>query len=173
MVMLCLYNKNIILAAPTLRNIKNAIDVFKDKRKNLTQLRALPGLHNLPQYTIMAAAVDDLGSIADSKSTAGILKNTKMLALLLGEQKKKVKLNINLTAVSVNAAEQMKQMINGIKAVFALGASGSDPKAADLINHIKVAGDGHMVNISLDYPINKLFETIKKLNANVDITVNK
>lgn len=170
----CLYDKSTIIVGSNINSEKNAIDVLTGKRENIADSKTLTEMTKLPAGTIAALAINNISSMMGTVPQAEILKNTKMLAVLIGEQEKNLKLDIKLTAASDEAASQMSQMISGTKAILALGAMDSDPNAAKLLNSITVINKNKNVGITLKYPVSKISDMIKNIDIfDIDVKSDK
>ncbi len=83
--------------------------------------------------------------------------------IVLGEKGEQLFLNLALKAKEADVVRQIAQVLEGIKAVVALGQS-ENKDLLELVQSIKVASTEKMVTVNLEYPLAKVMGKIEELS---------
>ena len=94
---------------------------------------------------------------------AKILKMAEGARLVLGEKGELIFLNLALKAKEAEVVRQIAQVLEGIKAVVALGQS-ENKELLELVQSINVASTEKMVTVNLEYPLAKVMDKIDELS---------
>ncbi len=97
------------------------------------------------------------------------------LSLVLGENSTDLQLAIAAGFVSAEKASTMRKQIKGLQAFAMIGLSDDDGKSpsqkedlamlSELVQKIRIGGDGKQVTLDLDYPADKLAQAFAKVVA--------
>lgn len=162
---------SLIVLSQTSEAVKLALDVLDGETDNLADTDKATYFDSMPENTIIVAGAEGLGELAGDNANAAILKNTNMLAFIVGEKEGNFKISLNLQAKTPELAIQMQQMAQGFMALAALKANEIDG-ATPLLNAIKIETTDNNVSIDFAYPSKQLFELIKKHSDNVEINID-
>jgi hypothetical protein len=156
-----LYNKDLIIIGAKLSAIEHAIDVIEGK-----QPRAADSFFgNRPIHsnnTFMQAIAYNVPNIVGKNTGDLILKNTNRLALEISGNEKNIFANINLTAVSKEATEDIRKLLDGIIAYLTL-AGEDKPELAELARKIQISSNENSVQINFEAELEKIKQPIEQL----------
>jgi hypothetical protein len=95
------------------------------------------------------------------------------LSLVLGENATDLQLAIAASFVSAEKASTMRKQLTGLQAIAAIGLSNDDGKSAEekenmemlaeLVQKIRIGGEGKQATLALEYPADKLAQAIAKV----------
>ena len=110
----------------------------------------------------------DATKMEKSKGDVGI----EALSLVLGENATALQLAIAAGFVSAEKASTVRKQITGLQAFAVIGLSDDDDKSpeekenmallAELVQKIRISGEGKQVKLDLDYPADKAVKAISK-----------
>ena len=110
---------------------------------------------------MMIAAAERLSELTEEKDHAAIMKNSKLMAVVVAENDGNMKLKIDLTAENVEAATKIEQVVLGIQAFMTLSQK-ENPDTLSLIQATALQRNENQLALTFQYPSEKLFEMIKE-----------
>lgn len=113
----------------------------------------------------------DAAKMPNTKQEVGV----EDLSLVLGENATDLQLAIAANFVSAEKASTMRKQLQGFQALSMMGLSNDDGKSpeekeemgtlAELVQKIRIGGEGKQATLDLDYPADKLAQAIAKVVA--------
>ena len=162
---------NLIILSQSGKSVELALDVLDSKAENITTTDKLLPLETMPEETIIVAAAQGIGELAGDNAEAAILKNTNMLAFIVGEKEGNFKISLNLQAKTAELATQIQLAAQGFMAFASLKANEIEG-VAPLLNAVKIqTNEDNVISIDFSYPSKQLFELIKSHTDNIDISI--
>ena len=161
--------EELIVISQSKDTVTAMLDLIKEPSKSIAnaQNNALTGLSEAPEGAIMIAAADGLSELTEDKDHAAILKNSKLMAVIIGENNGNMKLNIDLIAENAEAATKIEQVVRGMQAFMTLSNT-QQPEINSLIQATTLQRNDNQLALTFQYPSAKLFEMIKAKH-NIDI----
>jgi len=111
----------------------------------------------------------DAAKMPNTKQEVGV----EDLSLVLGENATDLQLAIAANFVSAEKASTMRKQLQGFQALSMMGLSNDDGKSpeekeemgtlAELVQKIRIGGEGKQATLDLDYPADKLAQAIAKV----------
>ncbi|MHC4642418.1 MAG: hypothetical protein ACYS32_12310 [Planctomycetota bacterium] len=142
----CFYKDDLIVMGSGLDSVKQAVDVLEGKAKSATS-------EIVSQTTLSAkgaffhAAGIRVGEMVEGEDPqAAALKQSDQIGIAIGEDEGKFYINVGLIAKSQEAAQAIKQMLEGIIAFVSL-PNEEQPLLAELVKKIKVSCEQSKVQV--------------------------
>jgi hypothetical protein len=107
------------------------------------------------------AVAEGFSQNADVPPQARILQMTDGARLVLGEKGGSIFLNLALKTRDAEVTSQVKQVIEGMKALVSLGGQ-ENPDLNRLVNSAKVSDSDRLVTLSLEFPVAGVIEKIEQ-----------
>jgi len=164
--------EELIIISQSKDTVTAMLDLLKDPSRSIDQAQdnVLSGLTETPEKAIMIAAADGLSELTEDEGHAAILKNSKLMAVVIGENDGNMKLKIDLIAENVEAATKIEQVVLGIQAFMTLSQK-ENPDALLLIQATTLQRNENQLALTLQYPSVKLFEMVKE-HQNIEIQLS-
>jgi hypothetical protein len=142
------FKDDVMVFSSTADNVKKALDVLKGDAKSLDAKKDSPLAQATPAGTMFVARAMDI-SQAEAICKSPLVKKSKQFSLVKGENEGKVFTDASLVADSKETAEEMKQVVDGLRAMALLHA-GSDEGIKKLIDQVKVSVQDSTVSVHFD-----------------------
>ena len=152
----CFYGDGMILMSDKLDTLKLAVDVLDGTKP------AGSALVKEPAKGAFLYASADLAQ-SDDKNVSQLLSNSEAATAFIGERESNLVVSVNLTAKTAQQANDIKNMLEGLKSLGRLGA-GDLPTAAGLIQKVQVTVDGTKILASFAHDSKTLLQTLQKLD---------
>jgi len=153
----CFYNADLILMADKPETVQLAIDVLDGVKP------AGSALVKSPVKNSFLNASANLG-LSNDQNASRLLSNTEAATASAGESNGVFNVTMNLVAKTAEQGAQIRQMVEGVKAMAALGAA-ETPTVGKLLQQVKVTADGPRLTAIFDHDSKDVIETLKKLDA--------
>jgi hypothetical protein len=150
------HGDGLIVMGDKLETVKMALDVLDGAKPADSPLVKEPA-----KGAFLYASADLAQS--DDKNVSQLLSNSEAATAYLGERDGNFVVSLNLAAKTPEQANQLKSVLDGVKAFGQLGAR-ELPTAANLISKVQVAVDGNKVVASFTHDSKTLLQTLKKLD---------
>lgn len=134
--------------------IKKALDVLKGDGKSIKGTDS-PLTVDVRDGTFFRGAAVDLGGLRERPGFAS-LPQTNRITVAMGEDAGKFFLNADVVAQNAEVAQQIKNVIEGFRSMFALQVGEQNQDAAELANAVKVQTDDNKVTINWEVESEKL-----------------
>ena len=154
------FKPNILVFAETVEDVKGALDVLDGKATSLYG-RKSPLTEAIPAGTTILARAVDLSS-ADCDSA--LLKQSDTINIVMGEDQGRSFLDAALLTKSAQAADQIKQIVDGARALAQL-QHGGDAQIGKLLGQIQVQESGTMVSVALRAPAEDVATVLEKVES--------
>ncbi len=150
------FKPNVLVFAGCSSLIHGALDVLDGKSPGITDEKS-PLAGRLPPGATLIVRASAIGS----QIKCPILKEADSLRVTLGENQGESFYRARLTMKSTEAADQLKAVVEGFKAMVGL-THGSDAAAMKLVNAIKVTTQDKAVRIAWSAPAEEVWMAIEK-----------
>ncbi len=141
--------------------VKKSLDVLDGKAKNARQKKMFRLLRKAPEGTIVSAAANGLGKMAEQWDQGVMLKNTKQSCLFIGEAEGNLFIDVNLEATSSKTATELTQLIQGVIALLNL-AGKDQPQVSELAAAIKLTTKKKLVQVHFEQDVEKIAALLKE-----------
>jgi predicted transposase YdaD len=150
---------DLIVISQSKDTVTAMLDLLKEPSKSIAnaQDNALTGLSEAPEGTIMITAADGLSELIENNHHTAILKNSKWMAVIIGENDGIMKLNIDLIAETTETTTNIEQVIRGMQAFMTLNQN-QQPEITQLIQATTLQRNENQLALTFQYPSVKLFE---------------
>ena len=154
--------EDLIVISQSKDTVTAMLDLLKDPSKSIGHAKdnVMTGLSETPEGTVMITAADGLSKLTENNDHVTILRNSKFIAVVLGENNGNMELNIDLIAENVEAAIKIEQVILGIQAFMTLDQN-QNPDITTLIQSTMLQRNDNQLTLTFQYPSVKLFEMMK------------
>jgi len=151
--------EDLIVISQSKDTVTAMLDLLKEPSKSIAnaQDNVLTGLSEAPEGAIMITAADGLSDLIENNHHAAILKNSKLMAVIIGENDGIMKLDIDLIAENTEAATNIEQVVRGMQAFMTLNQN-QQPEIASLIQATMLQRNENQLALTFQYPSVKLFE---------------
>ena len=156
----CFYDDQLIVIGPSKTMVQAALDVLDGTSPNLTAGTPLAGLQAIPDGTFFHLAARGFDASVTDKPKAAVLKHADQLSFYLGERQERVFAESFLIAPSVEHADTIYQVLQGLIAFGSL-AGENHPILADVVGDIRLGLADDMIECVLEYPSQKVFDFLK------------
>jgi hypothetical protein len=150
------FKPNVLVLAGCDKAIEGALDVLDGKSPGITDEKSPLGGHLAPGAILIVRA-----SAVGPQVKCPILKDADAFRVTLGENKGESFYRARLTMKTTEAAEQVKAVVEGFKAMVGL-THGSDAEAMKLVNAVKVTAQEKAVRIAWNAPAEEVWTAIEK-----------
>ncbi|MEN6496469.1 MAG: hypothetical protein ABFD16_19460 [Thermoguttaceae bacterium] len=154
------FSNNVLVFGNNVDVVKKALDVLDGKAPSLDGKKDSPLAQALPAGTMFVARAVGL-SEADSVCKSPLVKKSQWLSLVKGEHSGEVFTDGTLVTDSKEIAEQVKQVVEGLRAMALLQHSDKDLQG--LINELKVSVDGKTVKIAFHASADSVASKVEKV----------
>jgi hypothetical protein len=153
---------SLIVISQSEQSVQASVDLLAGQVNSLAGQADAPlgTLVETPENAFMVIAADGLAELNKDKQHAAILQNSKMMAVVVGENNGDLYLKVNLTAETDEAAMQIEQVLVGIKSFIALKYV-NEPEIMSLFQATTLQRNENKLSMTVQYSSAKLFEMIK------------
>ncbi len=138
---------------------ENAAKVLEGKAPNLTSGAAFGGLGDLKEAFFLLAVAEGFNLGNNLPPQAKLLQVADAGRVALGESANEVFLSLALRAKTPDIVAQMQQVVQGLIAIGSLSQP-QDKDLGRLLQSIKVSTADNIVNVRVDYPVDKAVEQL-------------
>ncbi len=153
-------NTGMLMWARNESAIKNALDTFRGKKKNMTASSLMSQMKDIPGDAFLRAAANNIAALADDDEASMILKNTGMALFIAMERNENLKLNLRLTTDTPETAKNIEQIVNGFMGMAKMQKESKDPWW-DLLDNLKTKLKGNILQFELTYPSKALLAMLE------------
>ena len=150
------YKPNVMVFAGCIEAVKSALDVLDGKASGITGRDSPLAGRTLPGTIFLARA-----SAIDPNTRCPVLKQAESFRVALGEDKGQSFYRARLTMKSTAAADQVKAIAEGFRAMVSL-MHGSDAQVMKLLSGLKLSGDGKKFNVRWSASADDVWPVIEK-----------
>lgn len=154
------FKDDVLVFGSTVDKVKQALDVLKGEASSL-EGKDSPLAQGTPAGTLFVARAIDLAE-AEAPCKSPLVKKSKQLSLVKGEHEGQWFVEGTLVADSPDVADQVKQVIEGARAMVLL-QHGTDDESKNLINQFKVNVQDSTVKIEFRAPADAVAKKIEKI----------
>jgi hypothetical protein len=151
------FGDNVVVMSDQIDTLKLALDVLDGAKP------AGSPLVKEPAKGVFLSISADLAQAGD-KNVAKLLSTSEPATAAVGEYENKLVVDVNLTAKAAEQANQIKAMLDGVKAFGKVGIASDLPTAAALLDKVTVTADGAKVFARFSHEANTVLDTLKKLD---------
>ncbi len=151
-----------VVASKSRAQIESFRDALSGKAKTGGASEAFSGYAKVANSFFFLAVAEGFNETTALPPQAKILKMAEGARIVLGEKGEMLFLNLALKAKEAEVVRQIAQVLEGIKAVVALGQS-ENKELLELVQSIKVASTEKMVTVNLEYPLAKVIGKFDEL----------
>ncbi len=150
---------NLLVFAPTVDQIKPALDVLDGKSPGLAGKQSSLTANTPAGTMVLVRAIGLAGAKLPLKSP--LVTECEAISLLIGEQDGKVSAEGKLLAKSKETAEQIKAIVEGGRAAAELRA-GNDAEATKLVKMVKVNLADTTLSVEISAPVDDVWALAEK-----------
>ena len=156
----CILKERLVVMSSGLDAVKQAVDVINGSAKNAAgRLFSLESKAN--EGVFFQAMATNVGKIIGQQEGAAVLRKADELGLILGENDKKIFCSIGLSAKTVDVAQNVKKMLDGMIALTLL-AGEDQPKLAEFAGHLEPSCEGNTVRLRFELDSQSVFDFLKE-----------
>ncbi len=144
---------DLLVLGANLELVIGALDVLNDKAANLTAAKG-EFAAKVPEGAIWLLRVKDVGDSRIAKR-CGIFQAVETVNYDEGQRGSQWFGNLRVVAKSKTDAEDLKKILDGLTAAFALHFR-DRPKLAEILRHMQVATDGNVTVVTFNESVDKL-----------------
>ena len=155
---------DLIVISQNKDQVKAFVDLKAGKGISLATQKDAPlaTLSKAPKDAIIVMAANDISELNRDKQHDVVLRNSKFMAVVAGEDNGDMYMSIELIAESNESATQIEKMLAGIKAIAEMQTS-NNPELLAVINSINFTRNESQLVLSVQYPSVKLYNMMKKM----------
>lgn len=161
------FRPDVIVFGGSLDEVEAALDVLDGTKPNLAG-KDSPLAAKVPAGTFVLACVAGLDKAKDLPNEPPMLKQVKAITLAIGENDGDSFMTGRMTVKKPEFAEQMKQIVEGARAM-ALMAHNGDAEAAKIINALKIDIDDIVIELKWEAPVDEFLNFLKKVEEKKQI----
>jgi hypothetical protein len=123
-------------------------------------------LSEAPQSAFVRAAVVDVSDLTKYAPKTMVLDSASVGFFMALEARDNLSMLLKLVTESAQKAQQMQQIITGLKALASLKAFDKDDDVSEimeLLNGIAITTEGSRLVMSFDYPVDKIGQLVHKM----------
>lgn len=156
------FKADVLVFASSVDEVKKALDVLAGKGKSLSGNESALTADVPAGTTFLARAAGMAGANLPVKSPA--LKKTEQISIAMGEHEGQGFYQSKLVAEDEATAQQVKEIVEGGRAMVAL-QHGQDPDAKALLDALKVDLSNNTLSVDFRAPVDRIWEAAKKARA--------
>lgn len=146
---------------------EQAAKVLQGKAANLKSSKAFSDFPEIRKAFFFLGVAEGFSADTELPPQARLLQLADGGRVVLGEDADQVFVSMGLRAKSSEVVTQMQQVIQGVIAMGSLGQP-DDKDLAQLVQSVKVTADKNVVNVSVEYPVEKVIQRLGEQKANAD-----
>lgn len=157
----CVYKGNTVVLGAGLEAVGHAVDVLNGSAANASKgvfEQAVLGAKG----AFIQVAANAVGDMADHKSGAAILNQTDELGGAIGEDAGQLYVNLSLRAESVQVAQNVKKMLDGMIAFLSL-AGGEHPALAELAKKLNLSSTDRTITLYFESSTESVVTFLKEI----------
>jgi len=139
--------------------VQKAADVLAGKAANLKSSKVFSEFADVKKTFFFFGVAEAFNSDAVVAPQAKLLQMADGGRVVLGEHADQLFLDLALKAKSSEIVTQMQQVVQGIIALASLGQP-ENKDLAQLVQAVKVSADDRIVNVSVEYPVDKVIQKL-------------
>lgn len=145
----CFVSTELAVFAANEERLRLALDTLDGRKPNLMANEAFADINPVAKKPFVIMQAVGVNTLAKGQQQAAALQNTEALRLMITEAPatKNVALDIELTSVSPDAADQMSRMLQGMQAMAQMQGA-NNPEMFDLANTFKIETKGKKVTLN-------------------------
>lgn len=155
----CFGRDDLVIISPNEDAVKTALDTLSGKKSSLAA--AMTDMQIKGDGFIFVAAARGLNEMKGIHPKAAIAKKIRDASASLNESEDKFQGSLNVRTQDVETAEQLLQMVQGIKALGLLGAE-ERPDLAKIAQTVETESNGATVSVSLSCPTETVVAFLRK-----------
>lgn len=163
-------NKTTAVIAPSRELAQGGIDLVRGKgaaKKLPSQIDEISKKVKAP-FLVAYADVDGLEEVIEDPNVNDMARE---VAIVVGEMEENLVLSVQLVAQSVETAEHLHNMFNGLIGFAALGQE-ENPELKDLIKALKVSRKESTITVDFNMPVDKILEAVDPALENLDVDLD-
>jgi len=160
----CILEGRFVAISAGLDALKQAVEVLKGSAENAAGLSSKLEAQ-VDSGVFFQALATDVGETVSHKPGAVMLRQTDDLGLVIGEQQNKAYCSVGLSANTAEAAQHVKQMLEGIIALAAL-AGEDQPGLTELAKHLHLSCEDKTVHLRFEADSKALLDFFKAQHGN-------
>ena len=155
-----------IVVSKSRKQIEEVRDVLAGKAK-AGKGEAFSGYAKVPNSFFFLAVAEGFNDNAALPAQAKILKMAEGARIALGEKADLVFLNLALKAKDPDVIQQIRQVVEGMTALVALGQS-ENKELLELVQATKVSSTDKTVTVNIEYPLSKVFGHLEGMSHKLE-----
>jgi hypothetical protein len=159
------FKSNVLVFGSGVDEVKLALDVLAGKAKALAGQQS-PLTAEVPAGTTFLARAVGLGE-AKMPVKSPALKKTERISIAMGEHEGQGFFQGELVAEDQQAAQQVKEIVEGGRAMVSL-QHGEDPDVKALLEALKVDVSDKTVSVQMRAPVDRIWQVAKKAKAEME-----
>jgi len=144
-----------VVLSKSRQQIEAIRDLLEAKARSGKGNKAFSGYAQVPNTFFFLAVAEGFNDNAPLPPQAKILKMAEGARIVLGEKAENLFLNLALKAKEPEIVQQIGQVLEGMKALVALGQS-ENKELLELVQSTKVTSNDKMVTVNIEYPLAKV-----------------
>lgn len=163
-------NKTTAVIAPSRELARAGIDLVRGKgaaKKLPSQIDEISKKVKAP-FLVAYADVDGLEEVIEDPNVNDMARE---VAIVVGEMEENLVLCVQVVAQSVETAEHLHNMVNGLIGFAALGQE-ENPELKDLIKALKVSRKESTITVDFKMPVDKILEAVDPALENLDVDID-
>ncbi len=149
------------IASKSRESLEKAVAILAGERPNLTSTSSFEGYPATTFGFFMLGVAEGLVQDADLPPNAAVLKKAEGGRLVIGEKGDNLAVKLDVKTASVEVAQQIQQVAQGLLALGALNAD-QKPDLGTLVQGASVTQNGALVSVSVELPVAKVLNRIKQ-----------
>lgn len=145
-----------VVVSKSRKNIESLRKLLEGQGKGGRRSEPFSGYAKVPNTFFFLAVAEGFNDNAALPAQAKILKMAEGARIVVGEKADLVFLNLALKAKDPEVIQQIRQVIEGMTALLALGQS-ENKELLELVQATKVSSTDKMVTVNIEYPLEKVF----------------
>src|SRR5438105_5932484 len=160
-----------IVVSKSRKQIEEVRNILSDKAR-IAGHDPFSGYAKAPDNFYLLAVAEGFNENAGLPPQAKILNKADGARLLLGEKTDMLFLNLALKAKDSDIIQQIRQVIEGMTALVALGQS-ENKELLELVQATKVSSNEKSVTVNIEYPLSKVFGHLEGVSQHLQKNLGK
>jgi len=160
-----------IVVSKSRQQLEEVKEFLAGRAKGANRGEAFPGFAHVPNTFFFLAAAEGFNENPAIPPQAKILKMADAARIVLGEKGESIFLNLALKAKDPEIIQQIGQVLEGMKALVALGQS-ENKELLELVQSTKVATADKTVTVNIEYPISKVMSKLDGVSQHLQNALN-
>jgi hypothetical protein len=155
------YNQELVVIGGSREVVVKALDVMEGKAANAKTSGTFDSLNMGKLGVMIMASAQGIDEMVTHKQAMS-LKQTEALKLSIGENEKKFYIDVNLTAKSAEAADNIGKMAQGMLA-FGMLAGEEHPQLAKMAQAVELYWQGKDVRVYFEWSSDDIYAVLKQI----------